>query len=164
MTKQNMNNKLTIFLVIIASIVAFFGYAGWSDSSRNREIEATHDAARLAYLLLDYSDGNYKSLVISNSDEITITFNLGEYSAGSEITFLDEAKYVYSKFFNTFKDKNITIIGNAIFTGIKGNKSKDKAFLIKVTSGEAKTINWENVEYQNLPSIVSSYWKNSLSI
>lgn len=160
MAEQNSNNKLSIFIVFIVVIVAIAAFFVYSDSSRNQEIEVTQDVSRLAYLLLDYRDADYKSTGNSNDNEVIVNFDLGEYSAGNEITFLDEARYVYSKFFKTFKNKNITLVGNAIFTDVKGNKSKGKAFIIEFTPEQSKTINWEDVRYENLPQLADKYWVN----
>ncbi len=93
MTDSNSKNNGTIVLVAIICIAAWFCYAAWSDSSRNNEIETTKDPARLAYLLLDYRDEEYKSSATETNNEITVKFNLGEYSGGSEITLLDESRH-----------------------------------------------------------------------
>jgi hypothetical protein len=159
MANENSNHNRKIVLAIFVGVVVWFGYAAWSDSSRNSEIEITQDPARLAYLVLDYRDKDYKSSATESGNEITVKFNLGKYSAGSEITFLDEARYVYEKFFNNFKSKNITIVGEATFRDIKGNESDGKAFQIKFTPSQASSINWKNVQYLDLPRLAQEYWK-----
>ena len=158
-----LNNKKKIILAIVFTFIICFGYAWWADSSRNNEIETTQDPSRLAYLALDFRDKDYKSSVISGESEIVVKFSLGEYSPANEITFLDEARYVYSKFFNRFKDKSITLVGEAVFTDIRGNKSTDKAFIIKFSPEQAKKIDWKNVKYLNLPYLALQYWKTTQS-
>jgi Asp-tRNA(Asn)/Glu-tRNA(Gln) amidotransferase A subunit family amidase len=156
--KSNANKKIVNAIVI--GIALCIAYALWSDDSRNTELKATKDPARLAYLVLDYRDEDFKSSATEFGNEITVKFNLGKYSPASEITFLDEARYIYQSFSNNFKNKDVTVVGTASFIDVKGNESRDNAFEISFTSDQAKTINWSNVKYGDLPQLAQKYWKS----
>jgi len=159
---KNPNPAVKAGLFALVVVLAYLGYAFWSDEARNREIASTKDPARLAYLLLDYADESSKSSVKRELDEIQVSFHLGEQSVSTdEVEFLEKAKVVLGHFFASFPDAgSIVVVGVVTTTDVRGQKSEENVFLLRMSSRQAGSVVWDNVQPANLPSLAERYIKS----
>ena len=74
-------------------------------------------------------------------------------------TFQMELKQLIPGVFYKFRDINtITVVATCTFKDKKGQESRGDVMRAKFTRDNADSINWGNIDSDNLPTIADDYW------
>ncbi len=150
--------------VVLAIVIGILVVAYRKDEQRNKELAATADPARIAYLILDYVDEGTKSSATKIGDHVTVEFRIDPWSlTGSTARshFLSSAKQLFRDYFSRLPEVNrVTIVGTGPFKDIKGNESRGRALEIEMTRQAASDVQWDNISTNNLPRIATDFWQH----
>ncbi len=156
--------KRTIAALVLVAAFVFFAQAYRQDTRRNHELETATDPARIAYLVLDYTDAGAQSTAFLDGGSVVVQYNLDPWfvSADSARTaFLLQAQELIPLLFNHIASASAVVVAASVgFSDIRGHQLRGKALEMRFSRLNADRINWRYVRKEDLPRIADAYWEH----
>jgi hypothetical protein len=148
-----------IIVVLIAALVVVVALHQEPSSDPCDTGSATTSAQLVSSIICN---SKAEPTTTESNGQVRVIYSLKPWALTASVekwTFYNHVRKIIPAVFAKFKEPNkIDIVGTAEFKDIRGNVGEIYAMRVVFTRSNAATIQWDNIDVDNIPRIADSAW------